>query len=74
MTDKYLDQMRQLVSDMRASLDVAHIAIELPPAKDDPAHAHAQAKERAFKELQRLSEAVELLAAELGDVPAPVRH
>ncbi len=71
-TDKYLDETRQKVAEMRTSLETAQIAIELSPNKDDP--AHAQAKKRALKELQRTIDSVELLAAQLGDVPAPVRH
>lgn len=72
MSDKYLDEARQKVAEMRASLEVAQIAIGLYADKGDP--AHAQAKERAMKELQKTLESVELLAAELGGVPAPLRH
>jgi hypothetical protein len=72
MTDKYLDETRQKVAEMRASLESAQIAIELSADKGDP--ALAQAKRRAINELQKTIESVELLAANLGGVPAPVRH
>jgi hypothetical protein len=72
MTDKNSDETRQLVAEMREYLDTVHFAIELPADKEDP--AHAQAKRRALKELQGMVDSVELLAAELGDVPAPLRR
>lgn len=49
MTDKYLNETRQQVAEMRASLENTQIAIELSADKDDP--AHAQAKERALKKM-----------------------
>jgi hypothetical protein len=72
MTDKYLIEARQKVAEMRASVETARFAVELFPDKDDP--AYAQAKVRALKELEKTAESVELLAAKLGDIPAPVRH
>lgn len=72
MTDKSLDEVRRSVVEMRANLEATHIAIELSADKDDP--AFVQAKARALRELQRALEGIELLADELGGVPAPVRH
>lgn len=72
MSSKYLDEVRKEVAKIRDSLEFAHMAVELPPEKDDL--AHAQAKARALKELQRATESLESLAAQLGDIPAPVRH
>ena len=72
MTDKYLNETRQKVAEIRASLETAQITIELSPDKEDP--TFAQAKRKALNELQRTIESVELLAAKLGGVPAPVRH
>ncbi|MBV4524347.1 hypothetical protein KVG88_30195 [Pseudomonas sp. SWRI74] len=72
MTDKYLNEARQKLAEMRASLEVTRFAVEQFPDKDDP--AYAQAKARTLKELEKTAESIESLAAQLGDVPAPVRH
>lgn len=72
MTDKYLEEARQKVVEMRASLEITRFAIEQYPDKDDP--AYAKSKARALMELEKTAESVELLAASLGDIPAPVRH
>jgi len=71
MTDKYLNEARQKVAEMRASLEITRFAVEQFPEKDE---AHVQAKARALRGLEKAAESVELLATKLGDVPAPVRH
>lgn len=72
MSDTSLDEARQNIAQMRASIEAAQIAIELSFDDRDPAYADAKA--RALKELYRVAESIESLSAQLGGVPAPVRH
>lgn len=71
MTDS-LDQARQKVAEIRESLEITRFAVELYQDNGDP--GHAQAKARALEELKKTVDSVELLAANLGGVPAPACH
>lgn len=71
MTDS-LDQARQKVAEIRESLEITRFAVELYQDNGDP--SHAQAKARALEELKKTVDSVELLAANLGGVPAPACH
>lgn len=72
MSDEFLDEVRQSVVKMRANVEAAQIAIELSVEYSNPAYAEAKAK--ALKGLHRAAESIESLAAQLGNVPASVRH
>ena len=72
MTDKYLDEARQKLAEIRAHLEGAQSTLELSSAVADPTHAEAKAK--ALKGLQAALDSAEVLGGELGGVPAPVRH
>lgn len=72
MTDKYLDQARQKLAEIRAHLEGAQSMLQLSSGATDPNHVEAKAK--ALKGLQAALDSAEVLGAALGDVPAPVRH
>lgn len=72
MSEESLDEARQSIAEMRASVEAAQIAIELSFDESNP--AYAEAKARALKALHGAAESIESLSAQLGGVPAPVRH
>lgn len=72
MNDKATDASRQKLAEIRASLEGTQTVLELSPGMDDP--DYVQAKQKALKELKGALESLDLLAASMGVVAAPVRH
>lgn len=72
MNDKTTDAARRKLAEIRAGLEGAQTVLELSPGMDDP--DYVKAKQKALKELKGTLEALDLLAASMGVVPAPVRH
>ncbi|KTB69968.1 MULTISPECIES: hypothetical protein [Pseudomonas] len=72
MSNESLDEARQSIVQMRATVEAAQIAIKLSFDECNP--AYVEAKARTLKALQEAAESIASLAAQLGGVPVPVRH
>lgn len=72
MIDDGLEEARKDLAKIRASLEITLAALELVPI--EPGAAAIAVRARVMKEVKQTLQSVELLAQNIGGIPAPVLH